>query len=156
MRSVLSCLVGLAMAGAVAAPVAAQDAGEPTCAAFDAYEWAQSVYEEDPEAQEALDPDGDGIARPELPRGGAAPALWTDEIPEDAEAAELVRVVDGDTIAVETREGRGKTVRLIGLDTPKPRTRGGGFSASGPRRPCSHGTRPARSREDVVVPRRGR
>ncbi len=104
-----------------AASVRGQDAGEAISADFDAYEWAQSVYDEDPEAHEGLDPGGDGLACPELPSGGAVPALWTDAIPERTAEATLVRLVDGDTIAIETREGEGETVRLIGVDTPETR-----------------------------------
>ncbi|MDP9362910.1 MAG: hypothetical protein M3Q10_01545 [Chloroflexota bacterium] len=77
------------------------------------------MYDEDPDENEALDPDGDGIACPELPRGGAALALWTDEIPARTAPATLLRVVDGDTIEIGTREGAEETVRLIGLNTPK-------------------------------------
>ena len=53
---------------------AAPDAGGRTCADFDAHEWAQSVYDEDPDEYAPLEPDGDGVACPELPNG-AAPAL---------------------------------------------------------------------------------
>lgn len=54
-----------------------------SCANYDAAVWAQSVYDSDPERYAALDSDGDGIACPEL-GPGAAPALWTDEIPAGA------------------------------------------------------------------------
>ncbi len=120
MRTIASALAGLVLLGGLALGGGAQDAGQ-TCADFDAYEWAQSVYDEDPEEYGALDPDGDGIACPELPQGGAAPVLWTDEVPERTAEATLVEVVDGDTIEIETREGETETVRLIGVDTPETR-----------------------------------
>lgn len=66
-------------------PVSAQAV---TCANFDSQIWAQSVFDEDPERYAALDLDGDGVACPEW-APGAAPALWTDEVPEDAEPATL-------------------------------------------------------------------
>lgn len=114
----LFSFVLLPLAAAIfAAPATAQNGS--TCADFDAYEWAESVYDADPDANEALDPDGDGLACPELPSGAAAPALWTDEIPERSVPATLLRVIDGDTIEIETRERNAETVRLIGVDTPE-------------------------------------
>jgi hypothetical protein len=55
--------------GPDATPAAAQGAA---CAASDADEWSQSVCDADPGAHAALDPDGDGIASPELPCGAAS------------------------------------------------------------------------------------
>ena len=52
------------------------------------------------------------------------PAALPDEIPERAAVAEVVRVVDGDTLEVEiaedghAEEGETKDVRLIGINTP--------------------------------------
>lgn len=43
---------------------------------------------------------------------GAAAVLWANEIPEDAEPAELVRVVDADTIAASVA-GRVEDMLLI-------------------------------------------
>ncbi len=61
------------------------------CADFDAWQWAQTVYAFDPDANTALDPDGDGTACPELPDefGGFAPILGTDEGPRGAEVTRL-------------------------------------------------------------------
>jgi micrococcal nuclease len=59
-----------------------------------------------------------------LPHGAAA-ALWTDSVPEAAEPATLVRVIDGDTIEVRLAHGTTDTVRMILVDTPetkKPNT----------------------------------
>lgn len=70
------------------------------CAIYDAWEWAQAVFDSEPRANRALDPDGDGIACPGLPNG-FAPAFWTDSIPVDVEQAEIVRVIDVSTLAVQ-------------------------------------------------------
>ena len=79
-------------------PAGAQPAA---CADFDAWEWAQAVFESDPTRYDTLGPDTDGEACPDLPRGGFAPAFWTDDIPDDVEAARMLRVLDGDTFEVE-------------------------------------------------------
>ncbi len=97
-------------------PAAAQD--DPTCADFDAYEWAQAVFESDPKKYDALDPDGDGQACPELTRDGFAPAFWLTEIPKGVEEAEIVRLVDGDTIEVRI-DGVSNRVRIYRADTPE-------------------------------------
>lgn len=101
------------------------------CAAFDSQVWAQSVFDEDPEANAALDLDGDGIACPEL-APGAAPALWTDEIPADAEPAVLSRVIDGDTIEVILADGTVETVRLILVDTSETKKPNSPIECFGP------------------------
>ncbi len=88
-----------------------------TCADFDSQIWAQSIFEDDPDDNAALDPVGDGVACPELATG-AAPALWTDAVPEDAEPAALVRIVDGDTIEASV-DGQVEDVRLILVNTPE-------------------------------------
>ena len=100
-------------------PASAQD--EPSCADFDAYEWAQAVFESDPKKYDALDPDGDGQACPELTRGGFAPAFWLTEIPKDLEEAEVVRLVDGDTLEVRI-DGVSNRVRIYRADTPENTT----------------------------------
>jgi endonuclease YncB( thermonuclease family) len=89
-----------------------------TCASFDAFEWAQSVYETDPQQYAALDPDGDGVACPEL-GPGAAPALWTTTVPAGAEPVQLSRVVDGDTADFVLSDGTVDRVRFILIDTPE-------------------------------------
>ena len=91
------------------------------CANYDAWEWAQSVFESDPRKYDALDPDNDGEACPELPRGGFAPAFWLEEIPDDVEEAELVRFVDGDTLEVRI-DGVSNRVRIYRADTPENTT----------------------------------
>ena len=90
----------------------------PTCADFDAWVWAQSVYAADPLATGAtLDPDADTIACPDLPLGGFAPALWTDAIPAAAEPAVVVGVTAGDTLVVSV-DGTRVTVHLAQLTAP--------------------------------------
>lgn len=92
--------------------------GGTGCAAFDSQVWAQSVYAESSRVDPALDPDRDGLACEELPPG-AAPALWTDNIPAGAEPVALRAAIDGDTITVQTDDGRQESVRLVGVDTPE-------------------------------------
>ncbi|MCC6313137.1 MAG: thermonuclease family protein [Thermomicrobiales bacterium] len=87
------------------------------CADFDSWIWAQTVHDANPGGNPALDPDGDGIACPELP-DGFAPAAWTTGLPAGAEPARLLRVIDGDTIEAEVG-GRVERVRLILIDTPE-------------------------------------
>jgi endonuclease YncB( thermonuclease family) len=90
----------------------------PTCTDFDAREWAQSFFELDPQANDAFDPDGDGEACPQLPRGGFAPAFWLDAIPADVEEAEIVRLIDGDTLEVLI-DGVSNRVCIYRADTPE-------------------------------------
>lgn len=116
MRRLLFAAVLLCASMSNIAPVSAQ--GTPSCADFDAYEWVQAVFESDPDAYDALDPDGDGQACPDLPRGGFAPAFWLDEIPEDVEEVQLIRIVDGDTFEVLI-DGVSNRVRIYRADTPE-------------------------------------
>jgi hypothetical protein len=95
--------------------VAAQ--GTVSCAAFDAWEWVQAVFESDPKKHDSLDPDGDGTACPELPQGFAT-AFWTTAIPADVQEAQLIRIIDGDTLEV-TIEGVSNRVRIYRADTPE-------------------------------------
>jgi len=91
------------------------------CANYDAWEWAQAVFESDLKKYDGLDPDGDGEACPDLPRGGFAPAFWLDAIPKDVEEAEVVRLVDGDTLEVRI-DGVSNRVRIYRADTPENTT----------------------------------
>jgi micrococcal nuclease len=88
------------------------------CADYDAWEWAQSIYDQQPSTRDGLDPDGNGIACDDLPRGGFAPAWWTDAIPGTAIEAELVSIVDGDTLVV-TIDGAEDEVRFYRSDAPE-------------------------------------
>lgn len=102
-----------------ATPVGAQST--VSCSSFDAWEWAQSVFESDPQTYTALDPDGSGIACPELPHGGFAPAFWTDKIPADVEEAQIIRIIDGDTFEMSIG-GVSNRVRIYRADTPETQT----------------------------------
>ncbi len=88
------------------------------CSAFDSQVWAQTVYESAARVDPVLDPDRDGLACEDLPPG-AAPALWTDRIPAAAEPVALRATIDGDTITIQTANGRRESVRLVGIDTPE-------------------------------------
>jgi endonuclease YncB( thermonuclease family) len=90
-----------------------------SCADYDAWEWAQAVFESNPARYEALDADDDGIACPELPRGGFAPAFWTDAIPHGVQEAELVRIIAADTFEVQV-DGEVRVVRTYRADAPEP------------------------------------
>jgi len=109
-------LVLIAISSWGGSPAIAQ--ARPACTDFDAWEWAQSVFESDLKPNGSLDPDGDGIACPELPRGGFAPAFWTDAIPTDVEEAQIVRFIDGDTLEVLI-DGVSNRVRIYRADTPE-------------------------------------
>lgn len=104
---------------ALACPPAGAAPAVSTCADVDSQIWAQSLYEADPGRYAALDPDGNGIACDGMP-AGAAPALWANAVPTNAERVQLVSVTDGDTIRVQV-EGRVEPVRLILIDTPETR-----------------------------------
>ncbi len=93
-------------------------AGQPLdCNDFDSQVWAQTVYETNPAGYTALDPDGNGFACEELP-SGAAPAMWTSQVPSGSQPVALIEVTDGDTIRVDV-EGREEPVRLILIDAPE-------------------------------------
>ncbi len=98
-------------------PASAQNA-DVTCADFDAWEWAQAVFESDPKTYDALDPDNDGVACPTLPKGGFAPAFWVDEMPKDVQEGKILRIIDGDTFEIEIN-GVSNRVRIYRADTPE-------------------------------------
>lgn len=114
-RNFLTCtLTGLTLWLSFANPVGTH-ATQDTCAAFNSWVWAQTVFDANPAGERALDPDGNTIACDALP-DGIAPATWTDDIPLDAEPVELITVNDGDTIEVWL-DNRHERVRLVGIDT---------------------------------------
>jgi endonuclease YncB( thermonuclease family) len=115
-RLVVLCLLSLLVGSMAIQPSSAQ--GTASCADYDAWEWAQSVFGSDPEQYDALDPDNDGTACPNLPKGGFAPAFWTDSLPAEAEQVELIRLVDGDTLEVLI-DGVSNRVRIYRADTPE-------------------------------------
>lgn len=90
-----------------------------SCASFDTWSWAQSVFDTAPDKYGALDPDGNGIACEQLTIYGFGPAVWADKVPADTDTATLVSVTDGDTIRVRFPNGLEDTVRLLHIDTPE-------------------------------------
>lgn len=87
------------------------------CSGYDAWEWAQSVYESDPKAFANLDPDGDGIACMGL-SSGFAPAFWKSELPKNVVLGTLEEIIDGDTYQI-TVNSRSDRYRLYRADTPE-------------------------------------
>jgi endonuclease YncB( thermonuclease family) len=132
-RMLFALVLALVGSGATLPSTPSAQAQQASCADFQYFAFAQTVYEADPGTWANLDPDGDGIACPELPVG-VAPALWTDRVPVGASPATLLRVIDGDTIEVATAAGA-ETVRLILIDTPEPNDRTIRSNATDPRRP---------------------
>jgi endonuclease YncB( thermonuclease family) len=117
----LKCgMLCLALLALLAAPnrLHAQPAQVFDCTGFDSWEWAQSVYERQPGRDAIAAPQG---VCPTLPHG-AAPALWTTALPQPVQAARVVAVSNGDTLAVQLLDdpGTGTTegVRLLLIDTP--------------------------------------
>ena len=92
--------------------------GAAVCAPYNAQIWAQSVFDQAPLARRALDPDGNGLACEMLPLG-AAPALWVERVPLEAEPVVLLDAIDGDTIEIRRGDGTVERVRLVGIDTPE-------------------------------------
>lgn len=115
-------LAGIVALGSLASPAPRQAAAQATCAEFNSWVWAQTVFDANPFSARSLDPDGDGIVCDALP-DGIAPATWTGQIPAAAEQVELITVNDGDTIEVWLN-GRHERVRLVGIDTHEV---GGGY-----------------------------
>jgi micrococcal nuclease len=121
-RTLLICtLAGLSLLAVSASPARAL-AAQDTCADFNSWVWAQTVYDDNPDGKLALDPDGDEVACEALP-DGIAPATWTTTIPADAQPVDLIAVNDGDTIEVWLNN-RHERVRLVGIDTHEV---GGGY-----------------------------
>lgn len=114
----VACEADEAAAPAVSVVTTNQESANLTCADFDAWEWSQSLLESDPTLYASLDSDGDGEACPELPRGGFAPAFWTDSIPDDVQEVEIIRIIDGDTFEV-LLDGVSNRVRIYRADTPE-------------------------------------
>ena len=94
---------------------AAQD-DTTLCTDFDSLQWAQTVYKTNRDAHGSLDPDGDGIACPDLPSNEFAPALWADSIPAGTQPARINRVIDGDTFDVII-DGTPDTIRMYHINT---------------------------------------
>lgn len=87
------------------------------CAPYDAWTWAQTVFEKNPGANAGLDPDGNGIACEHLPIGGFAPVMWTQDMPDKAQQGVLISVNDGNVITV-LLNGVKTNIRLQGVVAP--------------------------------------
>jgi len=98
-----------------ATPAAAQSV---SCSSFDAWEWAQTIYDSDPSTHSSLDPDGNGIVCDQLPHGGFAPTTWADKVPTGLQEATILRVIDGDTFEMSI-DGVSNRVRIYRADTPE-------------------------------------
>lgn len=97
---------------------ATTNAQSSDCTDYDAWEWAQSIYDQQPSTHDGLDPDGNRVACDELPRGGFAPAWWTHTIPSNVVEATVIDMPDGDTLNV-TIDGQSDTVRTYLSDAPE-------------------------------------
>jgi endonuclease YncB( thermonuclease family) len=88
------------------------------------------VYESDRAAFAGLDPDGDGIACPNLGHG-FAPAFWATALPNDVVLGTLSNIVDGDTYEIVV-DGQSSRYRLYHADTPETQqtTECGGSNAT--------------------------
>ena len=94
------------------------DPSLPTCQQFDAWVWAQTVFEESPdELRPSLDPDNNDVACDQLPLMGFAPALWTDSIPDDLTPVRVTGYYNGDTMQV-VLNGQIDIVKLRGVAAP--------------------------------------
>lgn len=111
-------------------PTLQANAQADSCSSYDAWIWAQTVYETDPGAFAGLDPDGNGIACENLAIGGFAPVLWTDEIPASAVPATVSTIIDGDTFDVII-DGQTDRIRMYHIDTPETSNLGGGLQCGG-------------------------
>jgi endonuclease YncB( thermonuclease family) len=94
------------------------DPALPTCQQFDAWVWAQTVFQEDVDRlAPSLDPDGNGIACEDLPMQGFAPALWTDSMPEGLTAVRVTGFYNGDTMQI-LANGQLDVLHLNGTTAP--------------------------------------
>lgn len=106
---VLGGVVPATAAVARPTPTATPTPAPLNCPDYDAYEWAQSVWERE---------GGQGDACPALPHG-AAPALWTTTLPTGLTTAPAtnVQVLDAGTLTADVA-GNPVQVRLLGITAP--------------------------------------
>src|SRR5680860_500882 len=135
---ILTAIVAMAALLTIAFPAVASAWGGDAadCDDFDAWQWAQTVFETDPDDHATLDPNDDGIACPSLPRNGFAPVLWTDAIPASAERARIASVTDGDTFDIIVN-GTPDTVRMYHINSRSSAARTVPNSAARWRRPAT-------------------
>ncbi len=113
MRLALTLLLVLATfvtLGPTPLPAPAQD---DACDAFDTQALAQVALDAPgagDETRRDLDPEDDGIACPDLDLGRERNVPLADELPDDLVEAEVVDIVDGDTLKVRAKDG---TVNVV-------------------------------------------
>jgi endonuclease YncB( thermonuclease family) len=149
----ITLALALAVALVAAVPASAQDRD---CSDFDNQADAQQFFENSgPGDPHGLDGDGDGIACQTLPCpcSGDSDGDGTEDESEGTPRrnfqtirAQVIRVIDGDTIVVRPLERTKRPryrVRLIGIDSPefRPKECGSGLAAENARRLAS--ARPA-------------
>lgn len=119
LRALLLAVFSLASIGSISAVETAQG---PTCDWFMFQEYAQLTFDKSPiwDGAAALDPDGDGIACPELTHLLDA-GMRRSTPPEGAvETAVVSKIVDGDTIHVRLdTSGQDHSVREISVNAPE-------------------------------------
>lgn len=126
-RALLTPVVALSLAAGTLAASSPAHAADKDCADFTSQKAAQIFFLEqggpssDPHR---LDADGDGVVCESNP----APYYYGLTLPDGSSTAKpkavkqrarVTKVVDGDTIKVRLANGRRRTVRLIGIDTPE-------------------------------------
>lgn len=109
---------------AVAAPGTARaDHGtDRNCTDFETQADAQGHLDAHPGDPDGLDSDKDGVACERNPCPCAGPAPESQSSPARwprRYRGRVLGVVDGDTLKVRLRDGRPRTVRLLGIDTPE-------------------------------------
>lgn len=140
MRIILALLVVLAAVLQFGIAATSANTQRASCNNFDTQAEAQAAFDS-PDADAmalALDLDRDGIACPDLALGKERSVPAVDALPDDLTRAEVVEIVDGDTLKVRIEEGddegQVQTVRLIGIDTPETRDPDECFGAAATKR----------------------
>lgn len=65
--------------------------------AYDAWKWAQSLFDLPPSLRDGLDPSGNSADSGQISRGSLAPAWWTNSVPTRAIEEQLFAIADGNT-----------------------------------------------------------
>lgn len=99
-------------------PTPTVDPALPTCQQFDAWIWAQTVFDQNRDKfKPSLDPDGNGVACEHLTMQGFAPALWTDSMPEGLTPVRVTGFYSGDVMQILSN-GQVDILRLNGVKAP--------------------------------------
>lgn len=132
---VLSAVAASAVLAVVSLPSPATAGADKDCADFNSQQAAQDFFESNNPSQDPhyLDGDNDGVACEDLPcpcagdgggggggnpGGGGGGGNKPQPKPDKRTRATVTSVTDGDTISVRIK-GKGRDVRLIGIDTPE-------------------------------------